>query len=275
MDGSAVPLYMKHNDLPNSIGTNIALELCQMINHYVPDQTLGAQLVRGIWTIWLKSTRAKQFIMTHVKVLTINYVDVDIHDRYPSTKIIPNEKILFKDLPLHVKDSDIIEFLHGQPGVNVRSKVISSRIRGSDNKLTPFYSGDRFVYVKGNFSPVLHATASINFNKCRVFHKAQEKACERCKQISHSTADTDKCDAFCNDCNDIIAFRSPKHVLCNYYPSHIKVFDMEFPTVEHAYQWRFLKYIGMDEHAQQIMETHSPAKAKEIATRESRLLSDF
>ena len=266
MDGSAVPLYLKHNDLPNGVGTNIPLELCQMINHHVPNQTLGAQMVRGIWTIWLKSTRAKKFIMEHVKVLTINHVDVDIHDRYPSTKNIPNEKILFKDLPLHVRDSEILEFLHGQPGVSVRSKIISSRIRDSDNKLSPFYSGDRFVYVKGNFSPVLHTSAMVNFNKCRVFHKSQEKACDRCKQSSHTTAETEKCEAFYNDSQNIIAFRSPKNVLCNYYPSPIKMFDKEFPTVEHAYQWRFLKYIGMDDHAQQIMETSSPAEAKEIAS---------
>ena len=47
MDGTAVPLYIKHNDLPSGVGTNIPLELCRMFNVHIPDQTLGAQLVKG------------------------------------------------------------------------------------------------------------------------------------------------------------------------------------------------------------------------------------
>ena len=261
-----VPIYVKHNDLPSGIGAIIPLELCQIINLHVPNQALGARLVRGIWTIWLKSIRAKQFIMERVKVLCINYVDIDIHDRYPSTKIIPNEKILFKDLPLNVSDNDILNFLNDQPDMQVKSKVIASRIRDYDNKLTPFYTGDRFVYVKGKFPRALPNNAMVNFNKCRVWHKSQEKACIRCRKFDHATTETDKCDAFSDDSNNIIAFRSPKHVLCNYYQSDIKVFGMEFPSVEHAFQWRFLKYVGMDEHAQEVLDTSSPAEAKEIAS---------
>ena len=266
MDGTAVPLYIKHNDLPNGVGTTIPLELCRMFNVHIPDQTLGAQLIKGIWTIWVKSIRAKQFIMEQVKVLCINYIDVDIYDKYPSLQNIPNEKILFKDLPLHVKDSEILDFLSKQPGINVRSKVIASRIRDDSNRLTPFYSGDRFVFVKGKFTPALHRNALVNNNKCRIWHKTQEEACERCRNFDHVTHDTDKCDAFTEDSNDVIAFRSPKHVLCNYYPAYIKVYDMVFHSVEQAYQWRFLKYIGMEEQAQLVLDTRSAAHAKEIAS---------
>ena len=132
--------------------------------------------------------------------------------------------------------------------------------------MTPFYSGDRFVFVKGKFSPALHRNALVNYNKCRIWHKTQEEACERCRSSDHVTNDTDKCSAFSDDSDSIIAFRSPKHVLCNYYPAHIKVYDTMFYSVEQAYQWRFLKYIGMEEQAQQVLDTRSPAEAKEIAS---------
>ena len=175
MDGTAVPLYIKHNDLPSGVGTNIPLELCRMFNVHIPDQTLGAQLVKGIWTIWVKSNRAQQFIMDHVKVLRINYIDVDIYDQYPSHRNIPNKKILFKDLPLHVRDGEILDFFSNQPGINVRSKVIASRIRDDSNSLTPFSSGDRFVFVKGKFSPALHRNALVNYSKCRIWHTKKGK----------------------------------------------------------------------------------------------------
>ena len=32
--------------------------------------------------------------------------------------------------------------------------------------------------------------------------------------------------------------------MCNYYPSRMKMHGIDFLSSEHAYQWRFLKYIG-------------------------------
>ena len=51
----------------------------------------------------------------------------------------PNEKIVFKDIPLSVNDKEILAFLNDQTGIVVKSGVIASRIRDNENKLTPFY----------------------------------------------------------------------------------------------------------------------------------------
>ena len=68
-----------------------------------------------------------------------------MHDIYPISKPIPNDKVLFRDLPQQVSNSDILEFLNDQPGIHVKSGVIFPRLRHSDNKLTPYCSGDRVV----------------------------------------------------------------------------------------------------------------------------------
>ena len=52
----------------------------------------------------------------------------------------------------------------------------------------------------------------------------------------------------------------------------LKCFNMEFRSAEHAYQWHFMKYIRMDEHALEILDAETPAKAKEIASRIPRYL---
>ena len=50
----------------------------------------------------------------------------------------------------------------------------------------------------------------------------------------------------------------------------MRIFDNEFTSSEHAYQWRFLKYIGMDDLAQEVLESPSAVEAKEIASRAPR-----
>ena len=113
---------------------------------------------------------------------------------------------------------------------------------------------------------MLHTFAIINNNKCKISHQSQKLACQRCRCFGHHTSGTDKCDAYAED-PDVIRIRSPQYVLCNYYPSHLKVFETEFSSSEHAYQWRFLKHIGEDNMAQEVLESASLAEAKAVASR--------
>ena len=94
-----VPIYIKNGDLPNQAGKNTHLNHCQIFNQHVPDQTIGAQLVHGIWSIWIKHRRARDYMTNTVKMIELEGRSIEIHDLYPTSKIIPNEKIFFKDLP--------------------------------------------------------------------------------------------------------------------------------------------------------------------------------
>ena len=71
----------------------------------------------------------------------------EIHDVYPTSKSFPDEKIIFRDLPIDVGYDYILDYLDAQPGIKVKSIVIHAKLRDSRNNLTRFYSGERFVYV--------------------------------------------------------------------------------------------------------------------------------
>ena len=45
------------------------------------------------------------------------------------------------------------------------------------------------------------------------------------------------------------------------------MFHNEFSSSEQAYQWRFMKYIGMNDPADEILANHTPAESKEITAR--------
>ena len=122
------------------------------------------------------------------------------------------------------------------------------------------------MYIRGNISQALNSTALIEHHKYRVWHKSQERACARCRQTDHATTNTALRDAF-KENPDTIIIRSRSHVMCNYYKCNRKVFDMRFQSAEHAYHWRIMKYLGMDEHVLEILDARTPNEAKEISSR--------
>ena len=201
-----------------------------------------------------------------LQTLTVKQHKAEIHGVYPTSKSFPDEKIIFRDLPIDASDDYILDYLDAQSGIKVKSTVIHAKLRDSHNNLTRYYSGERFVYVKGNFSPVLNPIAMISNYKCQVWHKSQADACERCRGLDHNTSDISSCKAFSEN-PDVITIKSPKFVLSNYYPCHVRMYNTSFRSSEHAYQWRFLKHIGMDELAQDVLQAPSAAAAKEIAAR--------
>ena len=82
---------------------------------------------------------------------------IELHENNPFTSPrTPSEKIIIKDLPPHIPSDDIIEFLEQKhPHILTRSGAILARIPSRTNTLTEYYSGDRVVYAKEWFFPVL------------------------------------------------------------------------------------------------------------------------
>ena len=139
-----------------------------------PGQVIGAQLFKGIWSIYLRTQSARNHLIT-VKFLKTNNFPIELHDTYPIAKTVPDEKIVFKDLPMCLSDKNILDFIDTQPGLIAKSGVIPGRLRDSAGRLTPFLSGERLVYVKGKFTQAMHPIATINNYKCHVWHKTQKK----------------------------------------------------------------------------------------------------
>ena len=263
---STSTVYVKHMDLPDIDIRHLPLILCDAANELVRDHVHGALLSNGIWTILLKSHGAKQFLTD--KYLLVRNRKISIYGEYPIiNRRPPTERVLFKDLPFHVSDDDILDYLYRFPDITVHSKnIIPARIRNEKNELTPYLSGDRFLYVRGDIKRVLPSVISINNIKCRVFHRSQELACGRCRCMGHSSSNTEACDAHFDDPN-VITIRSPKNVLCNFYQCDVHVFDQNFRSSEQSYQWKFCQYIGREDLANEILQATTPEQAKEIASR--------
>ena len=69
--------------------------------------------------------------MNKLNILKINNNVIEIYKVYPIAKNIPDEKIIFRDLPMDLMDRDILDFISVQPGLIPRSGVIPGGLRDS------------------------------------------------------------------------------------------------------------------------------------------------
>ena len=265
MSTSLGPLYVKHSVLgATRHDTLLAYRLCMSVNAVIPGHVRGACQVRGLWEIQAKTAVAHDRLLQNGFIFNEKHIMLHKSDPFLSENI-PSEKITFRDVPFGCSDEHIMKYVRSQSQLSIRSPVISGKIRDTKNQLTDFLNGDRYVYVEAGFSPALDTEAVIDGCKCRVWHPNQALKCRRCGKEGHRTTDNDKCSAFIDEPDDVITFWEAKHVFSNFYMCNINLFDIDFKSSEHCYQFCKLRYIGQDELAQDVLQCDTPKQAKEIA----------
>ena len=131
--------------------------------------------------------------------------------------IIESVTIIDSDLPLNLSDDHVIKYLEESfPHVIMRTDAIMTRLPSRDKNLTQYFTGDRLVYVKGWFHPVLPETGTISGIRCKLWYTNQAIQCKRCNSDEHRTVDTNKCEAFQPVPNTAV-FKSGEDPLSNLY----------------------------------------------------------
>ena len=65
--------WVDYNNLPDIDIKHRPLILCEAMNDLIPDNVKGAQLITGIWSIWLRSPEIKNYLLEG-KFYATNYV---------------------------------------------------------------------------------------------------------------------------------------------------------------------------------------------------------
>ena len=259
-------IYIRHSDLRTEHDKYTAHYLCETLDYYVPGYVQAAQKVNGIWRMSVRTDAARTHLLEKVSTITYNNRKVELHAADPrTTKQTPSEKIVIRDLPIHMPNKDIMDYFdHHHPHIVIRSGVILARIPAPDNMLGPFFSGDRIIYAKQGFYPVLPKELSMNGESCKIWHANQEILCKRCNKKTHRTIDYEGCAAYHPNPNSVV-FKHDDDPLSNFFPCKIEIFDREWSSSEHAYQWAKLNALGYAKKADEIICAPSPKQAKAIA----------
>ena len=138
---------------------------------------------------------------------------ITIYETYPIvSRRPPTEKVIIKDIPFHMSDDDIFEYVGSQTDINMQTKrVIHARIINNKRELSPFLPGERLIYVRSDLRRVLRSTFSINNHKISVQNESHECACSRCRYLGQDANNTDLCDAYWEHPN-VITVKSPKNL---------------------------------------------------------------
>ena len=262
---SLQPVYVKHSALgANRNDSQLAYRLCMAVSAVVPGHVLGARQVRGLWEIQVTTSVARDKLLS--KGFIFKEREILVHNKDPfTTQNIPSEKITIRGIPFGCSDSYVMKYLRDQPQLIIRSNVVAGKIRNGNNELTDFLNGDRYVYVEQGFSPVLDQQAMIDGHMCRVWHPNQALKCTRCSQHGHRTTESDKCPAYIDEPEEVDIFWLSNNTFSNFYMCNINIFDLDFKSAEHCYQYCKLRYIGQNELAQDVLLCDTPRQAKNIA----------
>lgn len=269
----SAPLFVNHNHIKDLKG-NISLILCTAMDIIVPGKAICAQRMGDYWDLFVSDDDSRDALLVSGG-LSINNTLITIYDSMPNENkkqfYIPNERIVFKNVPFYTDNSELIAYLSEHKQIILRSDIHCAQNReGSD--LTPFYNGDRYIYVKGLFTPPLPKNASYNGMRFRIRHSTQDgDQCGRCKSRDHKTSETVKCPHYKQiHQQDMVAFNAKTDPLCNFYICKFTLESIKndmpvVSSVEKAYQYIKCKTVNYNILGAQILNTADPSEIKRLS----------
>ena len=255
-------LYCKHSTIDDIQG-DLSFFLCSSINRIHKNQALGAQKLKTLWIIIVRSLEARESLL--LSGVTVNNTFVQLYAKNPYDVDCETERIIIKDLPLWESNALVSDFFKSQPHIKLTSEVMFSKARNDTTKRSSsFLNGDRFLYVQAGLDPPLPANIKIGRYTCRVWRSTKKSMkCMRCASTDHNTKDTNKCAAYVSKHKDTLVFT--RGVLSNFDKCTVEMDGMKFMTSEHAYQWRACTEALREDLAEKVISTKFPIDAKNIA----------
>ncbi len=178
---------------------------------------------------------------------------------------------MLKDLPLHSIANDAV-LMGLKEHCQVLSEVCYSNV-WYEGRPTSIRNGDRFVYVAQQDVGKLPAQVEIGGAVARVFKPTALTKCKRYGQEGHHPSD-DKCPTHASEvmADTVEAFRGGNNQLSNLYvcPEGCEIHNQgtRFPSSEHHYQFKKLKYHNLAEEAHLLLLEEDSfkvmCKAKEL-----------
>lgn len=233
-----------------------------------PGTVEGAQFIRGLWRVYLKSHAARIELLIK-RELRLRDVKVTLYEKNPFVTDQDNpdelrEKVTFKDLPLSVSSDEMLKYMQIK-NVKVATDVNYARERDPNGKLTVYKNGDRYMYCVGPVDP-LPRVVFIAGIKCRIYHNAQfSDKCRACDGPGHKAGE-DICPAK-NTEDNVTCFRGHLFPLSNFYQCDMKALGREWKQkcIEHIYQWWRADKAGRTQLAEDIIDAEHGGRAKQLS----------
>ena len=145
------------------------------------------------------------------------------------------ERVVIKYFPLWESHDKILDFIKSMPQVEEVSKIYNSKSRDTNNRLTSYSNGDRYVFAKLTTEQALPERCTIEGYSCRIWYRYHYLQCKICLKYGHKS-DSSSCLRQTDPTGQLHSCL--KWTLSNFDPSPLTLGSTSLPTAEHAYQWR-------------------------------------
>ena len=252
-------LYCLHSQFIGVRG-NLTDIICSAVNNITSGQAIGAQKIRALWVIAVRSNDARETLLQ--TGIMVNDMRIELHVNNPlAVQKVQGERVLIKDFPLWEDDSLLKDFFTSHPNIGEFSKIYRS-----SSKFLKFENGDRFAFMKlnPNAHPPISPRIQVAGHSCRVQYPNLNRVCERCQSISHKTNDIEICEAYIPEQPDVHFFTGG--ILSNFNMCSVQFEEIDFTSSEQAYQWSACVEKLREDLAEEVMKANSPSEAKRIAS---------
>ena len=258
-------VFCKHTDVLH-LKEDITFDLCAAINKVVKWQALGAQKLRGVWVIRIRTPEARTTLLS--TTLHISNREIKLYGANPYSMAEGRaraERVVFKDFPLWETNALISKFIKTIPQlVPLSDDVHFSKARNNATKApSSFINGDRYIYLKPEIDPPLPEKVMIGSYECRLWYASRDLKCKRCGE-AHKTNNIHRCDYYMPPSDDILVFNSGP--LSNFHRCDVSMGPLTFSSSEHAYQFRACEEHLRADLAEMVLKARTPGEAKRIAS---------
>ena len=266
MSFKSKPVFCKTKDLCGKKEKVDTYELCESASIAIGKQNVvGAQESTPFWKIYTVNAESRTALLA--KGIHFRGRRISLYDEAPARdsfrEYIPTEKIIFKDLPMDIENSELELYLERKQ-VQITSPIKYCNVMQPDGTWSQFFNGDRYVYARAPIFPVLPRSDRIGNDRFRIIHKSQQDCCKSCRRLGHKWGDS-TCPALLDEENANIAFRGYRNPLSNMWSCNIPYKGINFKTLEHAYQWQKAISLNKPEVADKICNAYHGGMAKGIA----------
>ena len=116
---------------------------------------------------------------------------ISLFDEEPSRQSTKrtSEKIMFKNIPMHVSDDIIANYLE-QQNIKLTAPIKYGRARDSSGGFTQWKNGERFTDAESPLPVILPKRCKINEYDCIIYHLGQKQLpCKACNISGHKMGD--------------------------------------------------------------------------------------
>ena len=262
---SLKPVYCKHKDLCDRKDKIDPYEICDAAAKSIgEDNVVGAQPLENLWKIYARNAESRTSLLS--KGINVRGRYITLYDSNPedtNIEYLPTEKVIFRDLPLEMDNTEIANYLSAM-NVETTSEVKYGNVMLPTGKWSTYRNGDRYVYCRSPLHPVLPYVTYIGGYRCRISHQTQRDICKSCRHLGHKWGDP-VCPAYLEEESKHHPFRGYRNPLSNMFPCIIPYKGKRFRTVEHAFQWAKATALGEHNIAEQIYRAKHGGAAKGIA----------